>query len=66
MNEHLKVNREYWNELTPIHAKSRFYDVAGFKSGKSTLTPIELEELGERLTERESSIPLMFSLMAAK
>ena len=40
------MNRELWNELTPIHAGSEFYDVEGFKAGKSTLKAIELEELG--------------------
>ena len=33
--------------MTPIHARSKFYDVAGFKSGKSSLKSIELEELGD-------------------
>ena len=47
MNEYLRANRENWNEKTPIHARSDFYDVEGFKSGKSTLMPIEIEELGD-------------------
>ena len=47
MNGYLKTNREHWNELTPFHARSAFYDVKGFKLGRSTLTPIELEELGD-------------------
>ena len=47
MDEHIIENRELWNELTPIHERSEFYDVKGFKSGKSTLKPIELEELGD-------------------
>ncbi len=47
MDEHLKNNRELWNELTPIHARSEFYDVEGFKNGRCTLKPIELEELGD-------------------
>jgi len=41
------MNRELWNELTPIHTRSEFYDVEGFKAGKSTLRAIELEELGD-------------------
>ena len=46
MKNYVEANREHWNELTPIHAKSDFYDVEGFKAGRSTLTQIELEELG--------------------
>ncbi len=47
MDAYLESNLAHWNELTPIHAKSAFYDVEGFKAGKSSLTSIELEELGE-------------------
>jgi SAM-dependent methyltransferase len=47
MDEYLKANRELWNELTPIHARSTFYDVEGFKSGKCPLASVELEEVGE-------------------
>ena len=47
MKDYMEANREHWNELTPIHAKSDFYDVESFKAGKSTLTQIELEELGD-------------------
>ncbi len=32
---------------TPIHLKSAFYDVDGFKAGRTTLCGIEQEELGE-------------------
>ena len=41
------VNRDLWNQWTPSHSKSAFYDVAGFRSGKSTLKFIEREALGE-------------------
>lgn len=47
MDGYLKANRELWNELTPIHARSHFYDVEGFKSGRCTLSPIEVEEVGD-------------------
>jgi SAM-dependent methyltransferase len=47
MDEYLKKNRELWNALTPIHARSEFYDVEGFKQGRCTLKSIELEELGD-------------------
>jgi SAM-dependent methyltransferase len=43
----LETNRARWNELTGIHARSAFYDVAGFKAGKCTLRPLEVAELGD-------------------
>ena len=48
MDEYIKGNRDLWNELTPIHAQSEFYDMEGFKNGRSSmLYPIELEEMGD-------------------
>jgi len=47
MDKYLRKNQELWNELTPIHVRTDFYDVAGFKRGKCTLKSIELEELGD-------------------
>ena len=48
MDEYLKQNHDLWNEITPIHARSDFYDVEGFKTGRSSmLYPIELEEMGD-------------------
>jgi 2-polyprenyl-3-methyl-5-hydroxy-6-metoxy-1,4-benzoquinol methylase len=47
MENFMEENLKHWNEVTPIHAKSEFYDVEGFKSGRCTLMPVEREELGE-------------------
>ena len=47
MGDYLKNSRDHWDELTPLHARSEFYDVEGFKSGRSTLKSIELDELGD-------------------
>jgi len=48
MDEYLRNNRELWNEITPIHAQSKFYDVEGFKKGSSSmLYPVEFEEMGD-------------------
>jgi 2-polyprenyl-3-methyl-5-hydroxy-6-metoxy-1,4-benzoquinol methylase len=44
---YLQSNRDRWNELAPLHARSAFYDVDGFKAGKSALRPLEVEELGD-------------------
>ena len=47
MNKAMESNRRNWDERVPIHAASRFYDVDGFRAGKSSLMSIELEELGD-------------------
>lgn len=45
--DNFEHNRQSWNELTSLHAESSFYDVDGFKNGKTSLNPIEIEELGD-------------------
>ncbi len=45
--ERLDANRDHWNELTPINQASDFYDLDGFKAGKSSLSSIEVGELGD-------------------
>jgi len=45
MNKYIKSNQNLWDEWTEIHVKSEFYDVEGFKAGKSSLDPIEEQEL---------------------
>ena len=47
MDERLAANRENWNERTPVHAASAFYDVSGFKAGRNTLKHIERAEVGD-------------------
>ena len=47
MDKYLAKNKKSWNEVTPIHEKSAMYDVAGFKTGKCALKPIELKEMGD-------------------
>ncbi len=41
----LAINRAYWDERVPIHRQGRFYDVDGFKAGRSTLTRQEVADL---------------------
>jgi len=41
------ANRESWNKRTMIHKDSAFYDLDGFRKGKSSLNKIELEQLGD-------------------
>ena len=47
MDHRLEANRRNWNERTPVHAASAFYDVAGFKAGRITLSAIERREVGD-------------------
>jgi SAM-dependent methyltransferase len=47
MDDHQETNLAHWNALVSIHAASAFYDVAGFKAGKLSLRPLEIEELGD-------------------
>jgi len=42
----LETNRDSWNERVPIHVASGFYDVDGFKAGRSVLRPYELKDVG--------------------
>jgi SAM-dependent methyltransferase len=41
------MNRAWWDQVTPVHAKSAFYDAAGFLAGKSTLGRVEREAVGD-------------------
>jgi SAM-dependent methyltransferase len=43
----MEANRQLWDDRVDVHHRSEFYDVAGFREGRSTLGPIELEELGD-------------------
>ncbi len=43
----MEDNRRFWEEVVKIHSESEFYDLEGFKSGKSSLLSVETEELGE-------------------
>jgi len=47
MDNYQQANLALWNEWAQINAKSKTYDVDGFRAGKTSLWPIELEELGE-------------------
>jgi SAM-dependent methyltransferase len=47
MDEYMNFNKAWWDSLVPIHAKSAFYDVEGFKAGKLHLHSLEIEEVGD-------------------
>ena len=43
----MTVNRRWWDGVTPVHFRSRSYDVDGFRRGASSLLPMEVSELGD-------------------
>lgn len=45
--KHFEINKDTWNKKVAIHSKSEFYDVEGFKKGKTSLNKIELKEMGD-------------------
>jgi SAM-dependent methyltransferase len=47
MTEYMDSNRALWDELTPIHERSDFYDLPGFKKGGVRLRPFEIDEVGD-------------------
>lgn len=47
MQKFFNANKNVWNKKVSFHFKSDFYDVTGFRRGKSSLQFIELEELGD-------------------
>lgn len=44
--DYLTVNKAAWDKRTKLHVASKFYDVEGFLKGKSSLNPIELDQVG--------------------
>ena len=47
MEDYYQINREAWNLRSKVHQQSEFYDVEGFKAGKTSLQEIELQEMGD-------------------
>lgn len=47
MKDYSAINKKWWNKATPVHARSKFYDIPGFKKGKTSLQSIEIQELGD-------------------
>jgi 2-polyprenyl-3-methyl-5-hydroxy-6-metoxy-1,4-benzoquinol methylase len=45
--DYLEINRALWEQRTPYHVASAFYDQAGFLEGRSSLMPIEQTLLGD-------------------
>lgn len=47
-----EANRRLWNRWARLHLGSAFYDVAGFREGRSSLHEVELRELGPEVAGR--------------
>ena len=47
MNEYMEANRAHWDEVTPIHVASRFYDVDSFRKNPDSLNALEVSEVGD-------------------
>ena len=57
-DEHREANLAGWDELAGLHVTTSFYDVEGFKAGRSSLTSIERDELGPVVREGTSLLHL--------
>jgi SAM-dependent methyltransferase len=51
LDDYLKANLASWDEAVGLHVGSALYDVPGFKAGKTSLSEIELTELGPSVHE---------------
>jgi ubiquinone/menaquinone biosynthesis C-methylase UbiE len=45
--DYLKINKHAWNQKTPVHYDSEFYDNKTFLAGTTSLKDIELQFLGD-------------------
>ena len=45
--EYMDLNRQRWNEMVGVHARSTFYDVESFKAGRITVAHLERGEVGD-------------------
>ena len=43
----MEANRRDWDRRLDVHRRSAFYDVDGFRAGRSTLRSVELDDLGD-------------------
>jgi SAM-dependent methyltransferase len=51
LDDYLKANLASWDEAVGLHVGTEMYDVEGFKKGRSSLSAIELDELGPSVHE---------------
>ncbi len=58
LDDYLKANLASWDEAVGLHVGSELYDVAGFKAGATSLSDIELGELGPFVHEGSTLLHL--------
>lgn len=46
VKKHLAINKKWWNKATPVHARSKLYQLSSFKKGKTSLQQTEIKEVG--------------------
>ncbi len=46
MKDYSSINKKWWNDVTPIHSRSKLYNLESFKKGKTSLQKTEIKELG--------------------
>lgn len=46
-SHYFETNKATWNKKVSIHAQSEMYNMSGFKAGKTSLMPYELNALGD-------------------
>src|SRR5205823_6481205 len=62
MDEYIEANRKHWDELVSIHVKSAFYTVDSVRQGRTSLHPLEIEELGDVRGKRLLHLQCHFGL----
>jgi SAM-dependent methyltransferase len=58
----LAANQKMWDERVPVHAASAFYDVDGFRAGRTTLERFEIDEVGNVTGRRLLHLQCHFGL----
>jgi SAM-dependent methyltransferase len=62
MNNELTANQNLWNEWTDINARSKMYNLDGFKKGENKLDPTVQSEVGEVAGKRLLHLQCHFGL----
>lgn len=51
LDEYLKTNLAWWDDVVGVHQGTEMYDVDGFRRGADSLNPVERDELGPLVGE---------------
>ena len=46
-NKYYEINKTLWNQRAEVHVDTEFYDMKGFREGKTSLQKIELDLIGD-------------------